>query len=119
MRPFEGREPLVYRIVFRFFVDANHMPTPLSPAQITAELYALGGWQYENQTLRKTFQFAGFREAMAAVVRIAFEAEAFGHHPEIHLVWDRLTLTLCTHEAGNQVTDLDVVLALRIEAVLS
>ncbi|MBZ0119655.1 MAG: 4a-hydroxytetrahydrobiopterin dehydratase, partial [Sandaracinaceae bacterium] len=51
------------------------------------------------------------------LVRIAFDAEQLGHHPEIHNVYSRVWLTLRTHDAGNRVTALDVKLARAIERV--
>ncbi len=93
------------------------MRTALSPAAIASALKALPGWRYEGDALRKTFQLKSFREAMAFLVRIGFEAEQRDHHPEITNVYGRVDLVLRTHDAEDRVTELDVDLARSIEAI--
>jgi 4a-hydroxytetrahydrobiopterin dehydratase len=90
-------------------------PQPLSEGQIADALRELPGWRYEAQSLKKTFRCASFREAMSFMVRIGFEAEEREHHPEITNVYGKVDLVLWTHDAGNQVTQLDVELARAIE----
>jgi len=48
------------------------------------------------------------------MVRLSFEAEDLDHHPELSNVYNRVAIALCTHDAGNRVTQLDVELAQRI-----
>ena len=50
-------------------------------------------------------------------MEIAFACESANHHPEMHQVYNRLTLSLTTHDAGNQVTQKDVDLAEAMEAI--
>ncbi|MBL7977225.1 MAG: 4a-hydroxytetrahydrobiopterin dehydratase [Bacteroidetes Order II. Incertae sedis bacterium] len=95
------------------------MPTPLAPEGYAAALAQLPGWRLEDRALKKTFHFANFRAAISAMVRLSFEAETLNHHPEWFNVWNRVEITLRTHDAGNQVTDLDLTLAHKIEAALS
>jgi 4a-hydroxytetrahydrobiopterin dehydratase len=68
-------------------------------------------WQHQNNSLVRTFSFSDFKEAMAFLVQVAFLAEAQNHHPEIFNVYNKVTLTLRTHDAGNIVTAKDVALA--------
>lgn len=75
------------------------------------------GWRFEDDALVRVFEFRGFREAMAFLLRVAFEAEALGHHPEISNVYGRVELRLRTHDAGNRVTARDVALARAIDAL--
>lgn len=70
-----------------------------------------------QNALEKTYRFTGFCEAFAFMVRVAFEAESLGHHPDWTNVYDRVTIRLSTHDAGNRVTSLDVDLARRIEGL--
>ena len=44
-------------------------------------------------------------------------AEQQGHHPEIHNVWNQVTLRLCTHDAGNQITEKDLTLARALQSL--
>ena len=90
---------------------------PLSEGQIDDALRELPGWRHEGDALRKTFRCASFREAMSFLVRVGFEAEERGHHPEIANVYGRVELCLRTHDVGNVVTQLDVDLARAIERI--
>ena len=91
------------------------MRDPLSNEQIEAALKSLDGWRYEENSLQKTFTLKDFRAAMSFLVRLSYYAEELNHHPEIHNVYNRVDLSLSTHDAGNQVTEMDVKLARAIE----
>ena len=94
------------------------MTEPLEEDALNLALAALDGWKHEGHALRKRFVFADFREAMMFLVRLSYEAEALGHHPEIHNVYKTVDLALTTHDAGNRVTAKDVELAAAIESFL-
>ncbi len=94
------------------------MREPLSPDEISAALDALSGWTYEDDALAKTFTFGDFREALAFIVRLGFEAEERDHHPNLTNVYNRVELALTTHDAGNRVTQMDVDLARAIEQLV-
>lgn len=91
--------------------------TPLSDDAITDALAGLDGWALDAGRLVRTWDFDSFREAFAFLTRVAFEAEAMDHHPEITNVYGRVTLALATHDAGDRVTDTDVALARRLSAL--
>jgi 4a-hydroxytetrahydrobiopterin dehydratase len=91
------------------------MPEPLAPEAIDKALVELPGWSYEGNALKKTYQFGDFREAVSFMVRLAFFAEELNHHPELHNVYNRVTVSLTTHDAGDRVTELDVRLAKAVE----
>lgn len=91
------------------------MMTALSPDAVRSVLPE--GWAYEGDALTRTFTFADFRAAFAFLVRVAFEAEAADHHPEITNVYDRVTLRLTTHDAGDRVTARDLDLAVAIDRI--
>ncbi len=93
------------------------MATPLSSNEIDTALRDLGGWSFEGDALVRSLTFNDFREAMGAMVRIGFEAETINHHPELRNVYNRVDIRLTTHDAGDKVTDLDLKLARRINAV--
>jgi 4a-hydroxytetrahydrobiopterin dehydratase len=71
-----------------------------------ARLATLPRWAIENGGLVRKFSFAGFPEAVAFVVRLAFIADAADHHPDILVNYKRVTLTYVTHSAGG-LTDKD------------
>lgn len=99
------------------------MSSPLSDAELSDALAALPSWTREadgrSDALVQTRRFADFRAAVAFIVRVAFEAEEAGHHPEITNVYDRVTLRLTTHDAGNRLTERDVALARAIDQLAS
>lgn len=93
------------------------MAEPLSEDRISQALADLSGWEHENDKLSKEFGFDNFRDAMAFINRIAFEAEEQVHHPEIFNVYNTVNISLSTHDAGGKVTEKDVKLAKTIESL--
>jgi len=93
------------------------MAQPIDPAEITAALAALPGWVCECDALVKEFKFGSFREAMAFMVRVSYEAEAADHHPDWTNVYNRVAIRLNTHSAGGKVTAKDVALAKKIQTI--
>ena len=74
------------------------------------------GWSpsADGKAIVKTFRFANFRDAIAWMTRAGFEAEALDHHPEWSNVYNRVEVTLTTHDAGG-LTEKDTKLAERME----
>ena len=89
--------------------------TPLTQAEIDEALAELPEWRLEGDKLVKTFRFKNFREAVSFIVRMAFEAEALNHHPELRNVYHTVDIALTTHDAGNKVTAKDIDLARAVE----
>lgn len=85
----------------------------LSDIEIQRRLGALPGWHRQGDALRRTFTFAGFPEAVEFVRTLVAPAEALGHHPDVDLRYNRVIVTLSTHDAGG-ITALDLALAERI-----
>ncbi|HYE57082.1 MAG TPA: 4a-hydroxytetrahydrobiopterin dehydratase [Rhodothermales bacterium] len=92
------------------------MASPLSTDDLHRLAAELDGWDVAPEGLTRTFRLGSFRAAMAFLVRVAFEAEDLNHHPEIENVYDRVSVRLRTHDAGDRVTARDVELARRIDA---
>ena len=93
------------------------MSDPISLDQIAERLAELERWRYEDERLKKAFSFATFRDAMAFIVRLSYEAEQRDHHPEIFNCYNRVEIALNTHDAGGKVTEKDFALASAIDAV--
>ena len=83
------------------------MAKRLSDADIQSELGRLQGWTLENNVIRKQYTLSGFPEAIAFVTRLAFDAEAADHHPDILIRYRRVILTYSTHSEGG-LTEKDV-----------
>ena len=84
----------------------------LSETERDAALTALPGWTYDlaRNGIARAFRFADFNAAFAFMTRVALAAEKADHHPEWSNVYNRVNVTLATHDAGG-VTDKDVALA--------
>ena len=68
-------------------------------------------WKEENNKLSRTFTFTNFTEAFGFMTKVAIEAEKMDHHPNWSNVYNRVTIELSTHDAGNVVTEKDRKLA--------
>lgn len=88
----------------------------LTDEEITTALASLPGWSRDGETLTKTYTFATFPQGIGFVDRVALVAEELGHHPDITINYNRVTMALATHSEGG-VTAKDVALAGRIEAL--
>ena len=80
---------------------------------------APSGWEFIDDSLRRSFQFADFAAAFAFMSRVAVIAEELGHHPDWSNSWNVVDISLCSHDVGGVVTQRDVQLAQRINEVLS
>ncbi|MEX2600932.1 MAG: 4a-hydroxytetrahydrobiopterin dehydratase [Balneolaceae bacterium] len=91
---------------------------PLTEDEIRNKLEKdLEEWSWKGDKIHRTFRFKDFREAITFLMRVGFLAEAQQHHPEIFNVYNRVTISLCTHDAGDKVTEKDLKLAEAIEAI--
>jgi 4a-hydroxytetrahydrobiopterin dehydratase len=90
--------------------------TRLSDAEIRAVLTELPGWAHFGNALHKEFRFRGFRAAIAFINRVAEQAIAAAHHPDIESHYDRVILSLTTSDEGG-VTAKDLDLARAIDRV--
>lgn len=90
----------------------------LTDEEISAALAKLPGWSRVDarSAIHKRFQFADFSQAFGFMTRVALAAEKQDHHPEWFNVWNRVEITLSTHDAGG-LSARDVRLAETIEAL--
>ena len=71
-------------------------------------------WSIDGEELSRTFVNADFNAAMGFVTRVAIAAEVADHHPDIAIRWNKVTLTLTTHEKGG-LTERDTALASQVD----
>jgi 4a-hydroxytetrahydrobiopterin dehydratase len=88
----------------------------LGAGAIRQRLARLKGWKEAGNSIQKQYTFANFKEAMFFVSGVAAVAEKVGHHPDITVSYNRVTLSLSTHDAGG-VTTKDFDLAKRVDAL--
>jgi len=74
-------------------------------------------WQEIDSKLCKTFVFANFVEALAWMVKAGFEIEKLNHHPEWKNTYNKIEVKLCTHDAGNTITEKDHELARILDTI--
>jgi 4a-hydroxytetrahydrobiopterin dehydratase len=76
----------------------------LSHGEAEQRIKGLNGWAFDGDAIRKQYTFADFPAAVAFVNRLAPEAEAADHHPDILINYKRVTLTYSTHDEGGLTT---------------
>lgn len=85
----------------------------LSDQELAAALQRLPGWRSSEGKLYREFEFEDFVEAFGFMTQVALHAQAMDHHPDWSNVYNRVAISLHTHDRGG-VTEWDVELAARI-----
>jgi 4a-hydroxytetrahydrobiopterin dehydratase len=88
----------------------------LGDSEIETKLAGLEGWQRSGDSIVKTFKRGDFVGSVKFVDALAAPAEAMGHHPDLEISWDTVTVTISTHSEGG-LTAADFELASQIDAV--
>ena len=76
-------------------------------------------WKEENNKLKQSFEFENFVEAFGFMSKVALVAEKMSHHPEWKNVYNKVEITLTTHDEGNTITEKDRKLAKAIDQLLT
>ena len=95
-------------------VHADTMP--LTQSEIEEQIQSIPQWQQEGQTITRTFEFNNFVEAIAFVDRLVEPAEAAAHHPDLAISYNKVTVSLTSHDAGG-LTEKDFALAQTISQI--
>jgi len=97
------------------------MVAQLNESERAAALVQLPEWEYDGKrdAISRTFKFADFTEAYAFMTRVAIHAEKADHHPEWFNVYNKVDITLTTHDAGENggLSQRDVSLAATIDSI--
>lgn len=88
----------------------------LDQMEIDEALVELPGWAMEGGKLSKAFKFGSFAEAIGWMVSVAVFADRIDHHPEWSNVYNRVSVSLITHDMG-ALSTLDLALARRMQAL--
>lgn len=75
-------------------------------------------WEEKQNQLYRSFEFDNFREAFAFMTKVALVAEKMDHHPYWTNVYNKVEIYLCTHDAGDVITEKDHKLAKAIDGLL-
>jgi 4a-hydroxytetrahydrobiopterin dehydratase len=75
-------------------------------------------WIENNDKLKRKFEFKDFNEALTFINKLAPICESMNHHPEIKWIYNKIELSLSTHDAGDKITELDHQLANKIDEII-
>lgn len=78
----------------------------------------MNNWEIKEGQLNKKFVFKNFVDAFGFMSKVAIEAEKMNHHPKWTNVYNSVELWLCTHDAGNTITEKDNQLASIIDTLV-
>lgn len=93
-------------------------PERLDDEQVRTALEDLDGWEVRDGRLRKRFTFRTFLRAVAFVNSVAYLSEGAGHHPDITINYNKVTIRLITH-AVDALTERDFALASEFDGKLA
>ncbi|MBE7381401.1 MAG: 4a-hydroxytetrahydrobiopterin dehydratase [Leptolyngbya sp. SIO1E4] len=93
------------------------MTALLSDTEVQTQLNQLNGWSQAGNTIKIEKTFDGFPSAIAFVNKLVEPAEAAGHHPDIAITYNKVTVSLSTHDAGG-LTQKDFDMAAQINRLV-
>jgi len=79
----------------------------LSDTEVQSRLSSLPGWTRDGDAITRTYSFPSFPDAVSFITRLAFQAEAADHHPDLRVSYKKVTVIWSTHSEGG-VTGKDV-----------
>jgi 4a-hydroxytetrahydrobiopterin dehydratase len=88
----------------------------LSDSEIEARLAGLSGWEREGEEIVGRFERGDFVGSVRFVDSLVGPAEEMGHHPDLEISWDTVTVRISTHSEGG-LTAADFELAAKIDAL--
>jgi 4a-hydroxytetrahydrobiopterin dehydratase len=88
----------------------------LSDQEIEERLGGLDGWSRDGDAIAKTFENGDFVGSVKFVDSLVEPAEGMGHHPDLELSWDKVTVKITNHAEGG-LTENDFELAGKIDAL--
>lgn len=93
-------------------------PPRLSDPEIETRLARLPGWARTGDAITRSFAFAGFPEAVEFVARLVGPAERLEHHPDLDVRYNKVIVTLSTHDQGG-LTAYDFELAALVDGAVA
>ena len=93
-----------------FYREARANPMVLNQTEVTEKLKTLPDWTTDGETIGRIFKFKDFVSAIDFVNKLVEPAEKAGHHPDITISYNKVTINLTTHDAGG-ITQKDFDLA--------
>ena len=94
------------------------MAQRLNEESVKGWLKGHAGWKRKGDALIKQFDFPSFRDSIVFVNRLATIADQSNHHPDIDIRYDKVRVSLTTHDAGG-ITESDLQVAEQIDFATS
>jgi 4a-hydroxytetrahydrobiopterin dehydratase len=88
----------------------------LGDDEVAQRLESADGWSREGDAITKTFENGDFVGSVEFVKKLVEPAEGMGHHPDLELSWDKVTISITNHAEGG-LTAADFELAQKIDAL--
>ena len=88
----------------------------LEDSEIEQRLGGLAGWERDGEVIRKTFERGDFVGSVRFVDSLVEPAESMGHHPDLEMSWDKVTVSITNHAEGG-LTEADFELAQKIDGL--
>ena len=92
-------------------------PVPLDAEGIAALVASAPEWRHDGDFMRRSFEFRDFVEAFGFMTQVAIVAEKLNHHPEWENVWNRVDISLTTHDADG-LSELDAKFIAEVRKIL-
>lgn len=92
------------------------IPAPLTEDEISEQLAGLPGWERDGDSITRVFKHT-YHETVHLAMYVAAKAREVGHHPDIHITWQRIRFSITTHDAGHRITAKDFELARHIDVI--
>lgn len=89
----------------------------LDPDAQNAQLKTLDGWSIDDGALTKAFEFESYKDGVVFASAVGWAADSLNHHPDLLVGYQKVTVTLVTHDAGGGLTAYDFELARRIDRI--
>lgn len=93
-------------------------PGRLDDITVANKLRSLPGWSRSGDSITRTFHFSGFPDAVAFIERLVEPAEEMEHHPDVDLRYNRVIVSLSTHDKHG-LTELDFRLAALVDGAVA
>src|SRR5262245_32115660 len=90
-------------------------PQALGETQIQNALSDLPGWAYDDNKISKEFEFKDFVDSLSFINSLATYFETNDHHPDCHILYNKVKFELTRYDIGGKVTDRDIETAKHIE----
>ena len=84
--------------------------------EVRESLQKVPGWLLDGKKIKREYVFKDFVEAMRFVDQVAVLAEAEGHHPDLHIHWNRVLVELWTHSVDG-LSENDFIVAAKINLI--